>query len=397
MSPRVRNATVVLALAAVVACKRTPVHDAGPEREAPLERTRLAAPRPIASSSAFDLAPVADGAVLVWGRPGRLGGGVLALRLDEYGGSVGHEVPLFVPSLPPGGLTAERIAEDALEVDATAARGALAVVWIARDAMVLTAKSLVGDVATLRAAAPNVLGVTERTTTAGRGSVAVATEDDGSIHALVRLGTVPCADGATGPCIGIGHAELRPTGVHAVGSPLAVPAPCPVAISGIASVGTRFHYGVCSTRTGQPVTTVYTIETEPSLARTEDILPGCATDGFVVAGDELLVPGRCAGGRAGARIASGAQSMRAMPMENLAVRCDHRVPIITTEAAIGATIRLENATDRLESMLPESVAPVGSRAVFTGSTVVVAQPIGGEVAVHRFGCEEGEFRQIDFF
>lgn len=397
MSIPLRALVLFVAMSSIVGCRRPQVRDAGPPPEPPIERSRLAAPRTTSSGTAFDLAPIANGAVLVWGRPGRLGGGLVAMRLDEFGGAVGQDVVLFEPPLPQGGVSAERIAEDALEIDATAARGSLAVVWVARDAMNLSVKSLVGDVANLRASRATLLGRTTRATTAARGNVAIAANADGNLHALVRLDENRCTDGSDARCVHVGHAEIRPTEVRAIGVPLEIPTPCPAPVSGIAWVGGRFHYGVCSARTGQPVTTVYTIESESAVARTEDVLPGCATDGFVATADELLVPGRCPGGRAGARMAANAQAMRAMPMEALSIRCEGRTPILTTEGAIGATVRLVAPLDRLETILPSNVVPEGARAVWTGSTVLIAQPIGGEVALHRFGCEEGEFRQTDYF
>jgi len=392
-----RSYVLAAAMLSLVACKRGGGRDAGSPREAPIERPRLAAPRATSSGSAFDLAAVANGAIFVWGRPASTGGGVLALRLDEYGGSAGQDVVLFEPALPPGGASAERIAEDALEIDATAARGSLGVVFVSRNAMTITVKSLLADVANLRSSQPTLLGATTRTTTAARGNLAIAADAEGDLHALVRLDEGECGDGSNVRCVHIGHAEVRAADARAVGVPLAVPAPCAGVVSGIAAVGSRLHYGVCSTHTGQPVTTVYTIESESAVARTEDVLPGCATDGFVVTGNELLVPGRCAGGRAGALLPASAQAMRAMPMERMAIACEGRTPVITTEDSIGATVRLVAPLDRLEGMLPDNVAPEGSRAVWTGSTVLVARAIGGEVALHRFGCEEGEFRQTDFF
>lgn len=387
--------TALLALA-VLGCKKTATRDAGPTVEPPVERTRLGAPRATASGSAFDLVPLPEGGLLAWGRPSRLGGGIELLKLDAWGGATGAETLAFAPTLPPSGSTAERIAEDALEIDAAVARGSVAVVWVARYQLDLGVKSLYGDLATMRFGAPVNLGVTTRTRTGARGWTAIGASDDGRFQALVRLEDSACPDAAGVVCANIGSAEIHATEATPSGVPLLVPNPCAQAIVGAAWVGRRFHYGVCAMRDGAPITTAYTIEMDAQVARSDEVLPGCQPDGFLSTGAELLVPGRCAGGRAGARMPDSAHGMRALPMDNVQIRCEGRVPVIQTAPQLGATVRLTTPLDHLEALLPQRVAPTGSRAIWTGKTVLVAQPIGGEVALHRFDCDHGQFMQTDF-
>lgn len=387
--------TCLLALGAF-ACKRTPPEAPEPTFEPTLQRSRLAAPRPIASGSSFDLVPLSEGALLVWGRPSRLGGGVQVVELDAWGATAGAEVLAFAPPLPPSGSSAERIAEDALEIDASVARGSVAVVWVARLQLDVGLKSMFGNVESLEFAAPVTLGTTTRAVTGARGWAAVAASDEGRFQALVRLEDAPCESGGSRSCAQIGVAEIRATQAVPAGVPLAVPDPCAQVIVGAAWVGSRFHYGVCSMREGAQVTTAYTIETDAQVARTDEVLPGCQPDGFLSTGDELMVPGRCAGGRAGARMPESARGMRALPMDDVRVSCEGRVPVIQTAPELGATVRLTAPLDHLEALLPQNVAQAGSRAVFTGKTVLIAQSIGGEVALHRFDCDRGQFIQTDF-
>lgn len=387
---------LIAASSAMLACRRHGAADAGGGIEPAITRTQLAAPRVTATSTSFDLVSLPTGAVLVWGRPSRLGGGVSVLKLDAWGGVSGSEVVAYEPRLPSSGNSAERIAEDALEIDASSSRGSIAVVWVARNQLELSVKSSVGDIGSMRFGAPVLLGSTHRTITSGRGWVSIAAREDGRFQAAVRLGDGPCTDGSAGPCSAVDMASIRATEVEPVGVPLSVPTPCPELVVGTAWVGPRFHYGICSARTGAPLTTAYTIETDVSIARSDDVLPGCQADGFFASGDEVLLPGRCPGGRAGARMGARAHGMRALPMDAVTVRCEGRTPIVQTSASLGATVRLVAPVDHLETVLPENVAPRGSRAVWTGSTVLVAIPGSGEVGLHRWGCDQGQFIATDF-
>lgn len=392
-----RSPLVVLALcAALVGCKKTVAPDAGPTYEVAITRTRLAAPRATTSGAAFDLVPLADGALIVWGRPSRLGGGLQLARLDAWGSAVGNEQLAYAPALPAGGTSAERIAEDALELDAAVARGSIAIAWVARNQLELSVKSIVGDLASMRFGGPILLGPTTRSRIGGRGYVTVAASDDGTFQGIVRLADAPCAGSPSATCAQVGSAELRATQAVPAGVPLAIPDACAQTVVGAAWVGRRFHYGVCSMREGAPLTTAYTIEPDSQVARSDELLPGCQPDGFLSTGSELLIAGRCAGGRAGARMANTAHGMRALPMDSVQIRCEGRVPVIQTAPELGATVRLTTPLDHLEALLPQNVAPTGSRAVWTGKTVLIAQPIEGEVALHRFDCDRGQFVQTDF-
>ena len=57
------------------------------------------------------------------------------------------------------------------------------------------------------------------------------------------------------------------------------------------------------------------------------------------------------------------------------------------------------AEGRIEAWLPGSIAPDGSRAVWTGESVLVATPIGPEgsraVSVRRFQCERAALVRTD--
>ncbi len=69
------------------------------------------------------------------------------------------------------------------------------------------------------------------------------------------------------------------------------------------------------------------------------------------------------------------------------------MPVIVAPG--GTRIRVDAVRSGLGSLLPPIVAPACARAVYTGRAVLVGAPIGDEVTVRRYECEEGMFVRTD--
>ena len=70
------------------------------------------------------------------------------------------------------------------------------------------------------------------------------------------------------------------------------------------------------------------------------------------------------------------------------VRCEQGRPIIEIGGAGGPLrVPLTESASRLESLLPDSMAPTGARAVWTGDAVLIAIPSGRDVGLRRYQCE----------
>jgi hypothetical protein len=360
----------------------------------PIERAAIISPRRIASSAAFDLVAVPRGALFVWGQPTRMGGGVRAAKLDAMGTVERPDIVVFAPTLSPTGTSAERIAPDALEISVASAGGRVGVVWVAREQTVLTIEAALGDLNADAFSPRRVLGSTSRLETGGRGHVAAAVAPDGRAFVLVRAQDRPCGDG-TGPCGAFNVYALRAEGASDNGPGLLVPGPCERAAVGMGFAQGRFHYAVCGTQNSQRGTTVYSIQPDAQYARADLVLPGCSPLGFFVAHDELVIPAACEGGRAGVRLSRDGGGMRSLSLDGASVRCEGTMPVISTPGAPAMSMRLDQPISGIEAMLPARVAPAGSRAVFTGRSVLVASSLGGEVTVHRFECEGGDLVRTD--
>lgn len=392
MRPRVAPLFIGLVASAIVGCGDPPPPPRVPELP-PIERAAIISPRRIAGSASFDIVATPRGAVFVWGQPTRMGGGVRAAMLDAMGTVERQDIIVHAPVLTPTGTSAERIAADALEISAASAGGRIGIVWVGRDQTSLTVEATLGDLNAGTFSPRHVLGPTSRLETGGRGHVAAAVAPDGRAFVLARMTDSPCADGSA--CGAFSVFAVRAEGATVSSPAMIVPTPCARGAVGIAFAQGRFHYAVCGAPGGQRGTTVYTIQPETQYARADNVLPLCTPEGLFVAHDEVFIPGECPGGRAGVRLARDAGGMRPITLEQSGVRCDGTVPVLATPGTGGVSIRLDQPMSGIESMLPARIAPPGARAVFTGSAVLVASSLGGEVTVHRFECEGGDLVRTD--
>jgi hypothetical protein len=53
-------------------------------------------------------------------------------------------------------------------------------------------------------------------------------------------------------------------------------------------------------------------------------------------------------------------------------------------------LTLDAPQSRLEALLPEAIAPVGARAVWTGEALLVAVPDGSDLLLRRFVNRPGQ-------
>jgi hypothetical protein len=355
-------------LAAVGGCDRgsepaastasTPAPSAAP---APARR------HPVASEASFDLALTADGALLVWAAQGE----IRALPLDRAGIPRG-EAKRLARAEPGASLG---------EIAAASSARLLAVGWIERAGDVGVARAALGDpaVGTFAEAVP-----ISAATSGGegrRGSIALATDGERMV-AFVRGEPEPCRDDRAKACTRFAFSDLAGPSPRPRRVPLSVPSPCAHAIAGIVVLDGRWHYAVCSTTSGREVTTTFRIQYEPRYAEAHEVLAGCSPAGATRAGEAMILAADCKSGRRGVRVAAADAVPAPLDLAPASVECARGRPLLSP-----IPLHLSEARDGLAPLLPADVAPLGSRAVWTGTTLLVARYVAGHVAVHRYGCE----------
>jgi hypothetical protein len=103
-----------------------------------------------------------------------------------------------------------------------------------------------------------------------------------------------------------------------------------------------------------------------------------------VAGD-IWLTGRCGSSIAGVHSRGIALDPRKLDLAAVDVSCrgDRLLLRIADQMA-----KLREPANRLAAVLPRDIAPTGSRAVWTGETLLVATPHEGRLSVARHRCDE---------
>lgn len=330
----------------------------------------------MASPVAFDLVLAPSGAVLVWATPeGSLRGQLYGERAEARG------EPFEIGR-----------AEKVLEVSAAAVGPRIGVAWVARNG---TVAGTLGDLDVRRFNPRMSLGTIRFGNGRGRGHVRMLATDDGALLAMYRAGVSPCADGSSEECAEFQFAELHSTGVKRRGLPLLVPKPCGGGIAAFASAGGRRFYGVCSEREETRSTTVFMIQFQPEYAQTNEVLKQCSPRGSTVIDDEVVVVGDCASGRRAIRFGGGDLPIGSpLLVDRPELVCDRNRPLLRVSKRPKYERRLARATGDLEPLLDETLAPRQSRAVWTGSALLVAVSLGDRVALHGHQCRRGELVRV---
>ncbi len=393
--PRFALCLVLLAAAPLLAagCKGHPKPKPKPK---PPPLAPLLGPRPVATQAAFDLVATGEGGVLVWGVPTARGAGIRAIAIDPLGGPRGSERNAVAPGHAAGGGNAEDIPPDAVEIAAAAGGGRLGVVWVLRNQTVLRVQAALGDDSAEAFSPPEDLAPTRMDKVGVRGQVAAAASPAGELAVFYREGDGPCEDGQPGTCARL---EQRRLGAKSgrEGVPMVMHAPCDPPIVGDVFSGNSWYYAVCSEDTGRPETTLFLIQFEPAYAHAEQLLGGCVPRGLTPLDNAVAVTASCGDHLAGATLGND-RHVHGPEALHMAVRCADGRPVIEGRGMGGGMVMhlpLGAPTSRLAALLPSKMAPPGARAVWTGEALLVAVPVGQDVAFRRYQCKDGDLTRTD--
>ena len=336
--------------------------------ETPPPTAPLIATRRVGTYAAFDWIWRKDHPALVWGPPGKDGGGLLMLDLDTLGASAGRE-EVLVPS-----KAADERGGKVLEVAATANADKMAIAWVQEEARKATSYVMTGDLDGARRSNPRslgrMLGLPARSNGHVRGHIDVALHPDGMPMVFRQIGPKKCERGL---CM-----QFR---LHSVGRgdrrdvPLLVKSPCKAPVIGLTMKAHGFQYGLCS-REDAAHATLYSISFDPEYAEATPLLQGCSDMRLSRSAGTSVVSATCGAHRKGLSLEKeGAE----LP---LGLRC------VDGKVWSNATQKHPEPGDRLDALMPQAAAPEFSRAIYTGEAVLVAVPEKINVTVQRYQCVE---------
>lgn len=385
----------LLSLPLLAACKkRSPASAPAPSASASARAS--VSPKNVGTGS-FDLVTTESGAALVFAATGSA---TLSLTLYDQAGAVRRSEPMFTQSDAGAADAGAAGAAGASigEVAAVAHGGELAVAWIEENGAAARSRALVRSI-TDSGSAPSAIeiGPVFPPVSRPRGNVAI-TATDASAAArflvLARGQKTDCIEKTENDCVGFDFHRLEGGRAARQSLPLTVPLPCDQNSVSFAVAGSRWYYGVCSRATGKPITTLFSIQTDPEYARADRILEGCLPLGALAQGGDLLVIGDCGGERRGVRMHGGNAESSELRVDRVDALCDSGRPLLRQLGPSGLKLSLDGPRDRLEAFLPPNLAPPNARAVWTGQTLLVATPRNGTITLKSYQCDSTLLREV---
>jgi hypothetical protein len=354
-------------------CSRSPSGGSPPEDPSEGHSARL-----LADASAFDLAPAADGALLVWAPKDE--GQLRWRRFDARGQGAESEGA----SLPVGSGLRD------LSLVVTPAGAALA--W--REAEKASSSSRVAWVEPDGSARRFELGPGGGGPAGSRGSLALVAQGDGALL-FARGAATPCEGGAPEPCAAFQFFRLSASGARATGVPLVVPSPCDeqaaqlVLVPGRTPNDTdalgRFDYAVCSRGAGAGLT-VFSIQPNPAYAMAQDVFAGCTPLGAGRFAGEGGFVAACGPSRRLATAPGGGESLVVRDLDRRGLVCRNGA----AQLAFGSGwLGLNEPMGKLELLLDDALAPRGARAVWAGAALLVARvDDAAQLLVSSYACRD---------
>lgn len=391
----------VLALCGLfVGCEGEPPPVVVPEVQ-PEPREPIVGPRAISTRAAFDLVDTPEGALLAWGAPQRMGGGLLLLRMSPMGLALSRERNILAPGDPSAPRAVEEFPGDVVEVALSTSTDRYAAAWVARDSNRVTVHSTVGSLEDFRGARHRDHGAIAMRAVGTRGFLALGVSRAGDFSLIHRGREVECADC---PAAGDVAIEVKPVrlGVQEDqglrdGVVLSVPSPCTRTLFGLVSVRDDWYYAVCGRGEVSGQSTAFALRFDPEYAHSETLFEGCSPVGISQAMGGVMSVAQCGEALHAVWLGDAGRSMRRFESVERSVRCIDGLPALelVSEGKPTLQVLLEQRRAGLAPLLPPEIAGPGARAIWTGEALLVGKPLAGEVSVQRYQCEYGELTRTN--
>ena len=363
-------------------CRGKLVVDEAKKPEVQHGPTRTLPSPSLKNASAFELVATSEGALLIWA-PDKCDNGLLLRRFDADGVPLGEPVALAACA----GM--DRLSE-VTQVAAVAAGGKLGLAWIVRNEREAQAFGSFGEDSATSLAAALPLGAAEPARVPARAQLLLSGAETGQVRVELWAPTAACT-GQSGRCAQVIASPLPPAREAAARRTdgREVPHPCPRLL-----VGSAWNHGIwydafCAldAEAGRPTTQVYAVRPEIFYAEALPTLQGCTPLGVAPSERGVLVLGACQDGLYAHLLSEAHRSVLARIQRSL--RCEAGRPILEIRSDAGGveSYKLSGPRDRIELWLPETLAAEGSRAAFTGRSLLIATVQQQQLVMSRQHCE----------
>jgi hypothetical protein len=330
----------------------------------------------LSSPSAFELVALPDGLRLLWASATAGAGWLYEAELAHDGTPRGKPRRIALPARTLGKIT---------DLNASYVGQQMALAWL--DQGKNEARASASLIAGIEPPLVLDLGAAASSAESARGNIALVAERDQKGALVMWRGLpAPCVEPESGPCVGFAFRRLRAGAAETMGLPLSVPVPCASHSVQLGASAGRFHYGVCTREGAEPVTTMFTIQSEPSYARAEPLLKGCVPLGTLdVAGSPWLIAD-CHGKRKAVPVPLADEKVQAEYIDAPRMSCTPQRAELRQGRFV---LELREPRGDLQAVLPPSLLPTGARAGWTGKSLVVVYPSGGQLETRVLSCRDG--------
>jgi hypothetical protein len=213
-----------------------------------------------------------------------------------------------------------------------------------------------------------------------------------SVSALVRGVEESCVDPTDAACYGFRFHRFETDQEPSTRVSLSVPVPCEDHAAQLVYTQKRWHYAVCTTNSGRPVQTVFTIQPQPEYASARELFPDCVPLGTFRNGNSAALIAQCGSARQIAWLGSGDEAVSEESFVPEAPRCAEGVVRLKVGSQF---VDLTEPLSDLQTLLPSSLAEPRDQAVWTGRALVVARHSATELFIARFVCAGAELVSAD--
>ncbi|MGC4093889.1 MAG: hypothetical protein QM756_39485 [Polyangiaceae bacterium] len=338
----------------------------------------------LASRSAFELTASENGAALAWSPRDKGHGALLLSEFAPDGVERAQARALLAPAADVGDVSELGLVSNARQ---------LGLAWLEKSWGKARLRAIAGA-ANEAKLTPVELSESSAPTRGERGNFAIVEDraQAGALSVLGRAEKAVCVESDSHDCSRFAWWRLSAGRAEARGFPLSVPSPCGAHALELLNEPRGMHYAVCSGGSAsEAVTTLFTIQREPAYARADKLPKSCNPVGLFEHEQAVWLVVECGEQRRAVRVNGDNAKIELQELSSPRLSCVegraelHAGPIQLT---------LSEPRAGLSALLPRTIAPRESRAVWCGSALLVAATHGDVLELTRYACEGNALRQL---
>ncbi len=128
---------------------------------------------------------------------------------------------------------------------------------------------------------------------------------------------------------------------------------------------------------------------DPFYVDVHRLFEGCRSLGMTRVGEEAVLVAECPKGRRGVFLGGMGDKPRDVDLGRVELSCPLGKPKLRAPGDHPLDLDFVGPRDALAPLLPKELAPAGSRAAWTGSTLLIAREKDGALRVERHQCHHG--------